>query len=538
MRALLPNAPLMNAEPLVPEPSTHDWTPPTVVARPRVREWMVRDELRKDDPARERSITRFALIACATCAVLVLAVSAYLETSLTIALLILASVLAGYYGVMCAVLSRGWFHPAVQWVNVGIEVSTPSAVFVLDAIHKGPEYALTAPPLVAWGALIMLSGLRARPPLAIAAGALAGVESVVIYVLLALPRLPEEALVTLTPAFIGLRAVFLVCTGVLTAMVAQHLVRRAETTVRAIRARDWMGKYILHDRLGAGGMAEVFRATYSPEGGFEKQVALKRILPAFAADPLFVDLFRREAQLGALLHHPNIVQTLDFGRHEGSYFLALEFVDGTSLKRVIQENPGTLSFKVVTLIATDLAAALEYVRVRPAPDGGSLGLVHRDLNPPNVLLTRAGEVKLTDFGIARARTNQIATDAGLTRGKAGYLAPEQVNGERVDHRADLFALGLTLFEAITGRAVYQGKTEAELFTATLVQEIPSLVSLRPETPPELERLVLALLQKAPDARPANAGEVLRMLAALPEEARPDGDTRAELSRLVIGTRRE
>lgn len=529
-------SPSLSTEPadLPPEEGAEPETEPV---RPRPAMALVRDELSRDDGLRERSVATFALATCVVSGITVLGLSSFLERSLTLALLILLGTLGLYYLALRALLGRGWFHPAVQWLNVAIEVSTPAVIFALDVHLKGPLFALTAPPLMLWGALIVLAGMRARPWLALAAGAMAAVESVGLYLLLAAPLLSAEAPETLSLPFILLRALFLLVTGALTAQIALHLMRRAERTVAALRERDWMGKYFLHERIGAGGMAEVFRATYSPEGGFEKQVALKRVLPAFNEDPEFIALFRREAELGALLAHPNVVQILDFGRHQGTYFLAMEFVDGVSLKQLLDRAEGGLPLKAVIYLAAELATGLGYMHARADDRGRRLGLVHRDVNPPNVLLTLGGEVKLSDFGVARASGGGASvTRTGITRGKLEYMAPEQILGEAIDQRTDLYALGLTLFEALTGSRGLQGESEIELVAAAAEPVFLLPTVLRPEVPRALEQVVLSLLERDIAKRPSSGEEVVSALNALPAELRPSGEGKALLAACIRAAR--
>ncbi|HZI04170.1 MAG TPA: serine/threonine-protein kinase, partial [Archangium sp.] len=329
------------------------------------------------------------------------------------------------------------------------------------------------------------------------------------------PRLPPEPLSTLTFPMVLLRCVFLFAYGPLTATLAGIIVSKAEEALRAIREKDVMGKYFLHERLGAGGMAEVFRATYSPEGGFEKQVAIKRILPAYADNEEFLGLFRREAELGSLLIHPNIVQVLDLGRHQGTVFLAMEFVDGMPLSSLLRRvHWKRLPPAAVAYLGVEIAAALNYMHGRTGPKGEPLGLVHRDLNPPNVLLSRIGEVKLSDFGIARAANQLALTQAQTVRGKAGYMAPEQAYGKSLDGRADLFALGLTLHEALTGQRLLRGENEAALMVSSTEQPLLPPSHSVPGISPALDAIVMGLLQRDLSLRTPSAEALQRQLLAL------------------------
>jgi eukaryotic-like serine/threonine-protein kinase len=479
------------------------------------------NHMRQDAQTRETSVAGYMAGLAAACLVAVGALGPYIGWGLTQALLALVAVLCLYYTILWRALRAGWFHPAIHWLNVAIEVSIPSVVLAFDLRFQGPTYALTAPTLVIWGTLVVLAALRTQPKLALMAGALAGAEYLLLYFFFVRPLLPEQPLLTLTPPFIIMRAVFLFSSGVATAILARHFVRKTAQALSALREQEVMGKYMLHERVGAGGMAEVYRATYSPEGGFEKQVALKRILPSFADDAEFVSLFRREAELCSTLHHPNIIQVFDLGRHGDTYFLAMEYVDGLPLSALLRGLGWQgLPLSAATFLGAELAAALDYLHRRTGRDGEPLHLVHRDVNPPNVLVSRIGEVKLSDFGIARDAARAQLTVAGNVRGKLGYMAPEQALGKPFDGRVDLFALGLTLHEALTGRRVLVGQDEAELMGAAVDLELVPPSQLRPEVPPELDAVVMRLLERDMNQRTATGAEVRQQLLALTGEAAP------------------
>ncbi len=277
---------------------------------------------------------------------------------------------------------------------------------------------------------------------------------------------------------------------------------------------ETIGRYQLVRRLGRGGMAEVFLAKATREGGFEKQLVLKLILPAFADDPRFVELFFREARIAAQLNHPNIVQVFDFGTAGDEHFLAMELVDGLSLRELYRAAWGAdrpIPIPIALKIIAHLCSALQYAHEPPR------SFVHRDLSPDNVLLSRAGAVKLSDFGLARAVD---ATHSTSLRGKQGYVAPELMSGEgRCDHRADLFSLGVVMFEALTGRRPFAGATDLAVMQATLYAQAPSLQKLRPECGDGVDALVQRLLAKHPDQRVQSAREALEAveseLAAFP-----------------------
>jgi hypothetical protein len=321
------------------------------------------------------------------------------------------------------------------------------------------------------------------------------------------------------------------------ALVGVWLVGRVRYLLHESRRRDLLGKYMLGERLGAGGMAEVFLATYSPEGGFERKVAVKRILPSYADSTESVALFRREAELGAQLAHPNVVQVLDFGIHEETYFMAMEFVDGVSLGRLIgfaRSSGRQLPVPAIVYVTWQLAEALDYIHQRTSPTGSLLGLVHRDLNPPNVLISRIGDVKLGDFGIARAAlSEQSLTAAGIFRGKVGYSAPEQLVGEPFDGRADLFALGVTLHEMLCGRRLFTGATDIDRFKACMELEPPLPSTVRAELPAALDALTMRLLDRVQATRLPTARAVIEALGSLPAALTDLKEGRKMLAQWVV-----
>jgi len=487
-----------------------------VSSSPNPTTQLLREHIARDAPLREASVARFMAGVSAASALLAVLLSPLIGWMLGLALGGVLGVLAGYYFVMARQIAGGWYHPAISWINVAIEISAPSLIFLIDSSERGVEYALTAPPLVIWGTLIALSGLRGNERLALGAGVMAAVEYSALYVFVAWPHLQAGGgLVTLQPPLFATRVVLLLASSVLTAVFVRHLNRRAEETLAAVRKRDVFGKYLLHERLGMGGMAEVFRATYNPEGGFQKTVALKRVLPQFVDDDAFIDMFRKEAALCSQFAHPNVVQVFDFGRFDDSYFLAMEYLDGAPLNRVLRAHKGTgLPVPAVHHLATSLLEALQYLHERVGPDGRPLQLVHRDLNPPNVLLSKLGEVKLTDFGIARATGHAQHTEAGMVKGKPGYFAPEQLEGESFDGRADLFALGVTLWESLTGESLFGSADQAQMLKNVFEKPIPPLSSMRRDVPPGLEALVQQLLERRLDKRAPSARIALQTLRAI------------------------
>lgn len=325
--------------------------------------------------------------------------------------------------------------------------------------------------------------------------------------------------------------------GVAAGLIA--VVSRVRGLVHASRAQDLLGKYVLGRRIGLGGMAEVFEATYSPEGGFERRVAVKRILPAFADQASALALFRQEAEVGAMLAHPGVVQVLDFGTHQGTSFLAMEYIEGVSLKALLdllRANSEPVPIVVVVHIAWQLTEALDYIHTRVGSTGQPLNLIHRDLNPPNIMLTHIGDVKLADFGIALLANQERMTSAGLMRGKLAYAAPEQVRATALDGRTDLFALGLTLHECLSGNRLFRAPTESAMTQAVLEAPITPPGQLRPDVPQGLDSIVMGLLERDLATRTPSASEVRRQLLSLPRELLDLQNGRTLLTGLVSRAR--
>ena len=217
------------------------------------------------------------------------------------------------------------------------------------------------------------------------------------------------------------------------------------------------GRYVLRERVGQGGMAEVFRASLPGFGGFDKQVAIKRMFRQYSHDPKFIEMLTDEAKIVSQLAHPNIVQILDVGQIQNDYFIGFEYVEGVDLFRLLQrhhELGRDLPLGMACFVVAELCSALDYAHSRRTTDGTALHIVHRDVSPQNVLLSLIGEVKLTDFGIAKAAYRYTHTQAGMVKGKIYYMSPEQALGHSIDHRSDLFSAGILLFETLCTRPLY------------------------------------------------------------------------------------
>jgi len=280
-----------------------------------------------------------------------------------------------------------------------------------------------------------------------------------------------------------------------------------------------LGPYRLVGLISRGGMGEVWRATKEGQGAWKKEVALKVMLPMAGDQAAFLQQFEREARVAALLDHPNVVGTFNFGRDDGHPWIEQELVLGEDVRRVLRRARFGVPPALALFITGEVLKALEYAFSRPGEDGRPLAIIHRDVKPSNVLCAYAGHVKLADFGIAKITAQGSGTILGL-RGTAGYLAPEELDGKRASPRSDVFAAGLVLWELVTGRPLFEGDSEGERMKKTFECEIPPLASMRPEVPQAIELLLRRMLARDPADRFAHAGDALEALVTTPAGPRP------------------
>jgi serine/threonine-protein kinase len=294
-------------------------------------------------------------------------------------------------------------------------------------------------------------------------------------------------------------------------------------------------RYELLDRIGVGGMAEIFRGKAVAAGGFEKPVAIKRILAHLSQDTRFVELLIAEAKILSLLKHRNIVQIFDVGLgDDGKYFLVMEYVDGKDLgaiQRGLEARRRRLPFDLALHIGAELCEALEHAHSAKAPDGKPMSLVHRDISPSNVLLSRAGEIKLTDFGIAK-RAESEATKSGAVRGKFAYIAPEQARNEHVEPRSDVFAVGILLWELVTNKRLFSGLGDLEALRAVREGKIQRPIDVDPNIDPQADALIMRALSRDLSKRPT-AGELGQKLRSLRYSLDVTvGDPATELAKII------
>lgn len=294
-----------------------------------------------------------------------------------------------------------------------------------------------------------------------------------------------------------------------------------------------LGRYQILRRLATGGMAELYLARHVGAAGYQKVVALKRVRPHLAEDQQFVARFLNEARLAAGLDHSSIAHVIDFGVEGGEHFMAMEYVHGRSVMQLLQQfERCPLPLACAVLIVRDVAAALHHAHERRGPDGRPLGLVHRDVSPSNVLVSFDGDVKLVDFGIAKATAEGSATRTGTILGKLSYMAPEQLRGQRIDRRSDVFALGIVLFELLTGKPLFARDNDLLVMQAVCMDPLPSLSALRPDVPPELERIAHKALARDRAERYESAAALRRDLLAFARTLDTNELPDEELSRLM------
>jgi serine/threonine protein kinase len=267
------------------------------------------------------------------------------------------------------------------------------------------------------------------------------------------------------------------------------------------------GKYVLLERINVGGMAEVFKAKTFGVEGFERLLAVKRILPNIAEDEEFISMFIDEAKIAVQLQHANIAQIFDLGKVEGSFFIALEYVHGRDLRSIfdrMRSRGESLPIAMACYVMMQVCEGLDYAHNKRDAQGRQLHLIHRDISPQNVLIGYEGEVKLIDFGIAKAAGKASTTQAGILKGKFGYMSPEQVRGLPIDKRSDIFAVGIVLYELLTGERLFVGETDFSTLEKVRNVEIVPPSSYNKKIPPELERLILKALARDPEDRYSNA----------------------------------
>ncbi|HEY0591920.1 MAG TPA: TonB family protein, partial [Thermoanaerobaculia bacterium] len=298
---------------------------------------------------------------------------------------------------------------------------------------------------------------------------------------------------------------------------ASPIVEPIEEETATARPGAKFGQFVLREKIATGGMAEIWKAQMHGVEGFEKLVAIKRILPHLSADQEFVAMFVDEAKIAARLNHPHITHIYDLGLAAGSHYIAMELVDGHDLKSALRraaacERP--MSIELAVFVASRLAAALDYAHRKEE------GLVHRDVSPQNVLVSWDGDIKLCDFGIAKATSRVSHTQTGALKGKLQYMSPEQASGKPIDRRSDIFSLGSVLFEMLAHRKLFAGENEASVLDQVREAHVEPPSKWNDDVPKELDRIVLRALAKEPGDRYPSAADMARDLDQILYTFRP------------------
>lgn len=288
-------------------------------------------------------------------------------------------------------------------------------------------------------------------------------------------------------------------------------------TSNANPTQDPAQRYQVIKKIDAGGMAEIFLAKSLSIQGMEKHVAIKRVLPSLTKNAKFIEMFLDEARLSIVLNHANIVQVFDVSQSGGTYFIVMEYVDGFNVRHLFQ-RASEIGYRIPPSIACyilmEVMKGLEHAHTKRDLEGKHLRIVHRDLSPPNVLISRSGEVKITDFGLAKATSQLTKTDPGVVKGKYSYLSPEVTEGKPADLRADIFAAGIVLWELLANRRLFYGKTDVETVDMVRKCDVPQLSKLNPDVGPELEQILAKALARDPKKRYTSAREMGEELADL------------------------
>jgi len=478
------------------------------------------------------------LYACVFGSILALYMGATVSLELGVGCLAVSVPYAGWFFFLRRRLKRGPLAPVMAHLNAAVEASMAWLLFVVLLWVQGPGYALASwvPPMIF---CLTIFGLTVRLQVisVVVAGVVGAIVFLAIDLIAAQPALPPElAALTIYQVEVQIsRTLSLVGVGIMAGLTIRGVRSAIVRAEASARERDLFGKYRLEREIAKGGMAAVFEAVYCPEGGFERRVAIKRIHPHLAEQEKFVDFFRSEAAISSRLNHPNIVQVLDFGRVEGKYFLSMEYVDGMTLWDLMKASQEPLPVEVVALLGLEVLSGLEHAhRIARGADGRPLRVVHRDLCPQNVLLSTNGEVKITDFGVARALRDAGTDQTNTVVGHLGYISPEQAAGEAVDTRSDLFAAGAMLWELIVGDALFRRDNDAATLAALIYDPVPHASLRRPGLDPAWDEFLDRALLRDPERRFQSAGAMARALLALP--GADDPDATARLAKLVRGHR--
>jgi serine/threonine-protein kinase len=296
--------------------------------------------------------------------------------------------------------------------------------------------------------------------------------------------------------------------------VAARCVCGARLSLYAPTGQTQLGKYAILRRIAVGGMGEIFYGKLAGVEGFEREVAIKKMLPHLSEDRAFIDMMIKEAKLTVLLHHPNIVQVYDLAKEGREYYIAMEYVPGVTVGHLLETAYRTqthLPVEVAVHIIIQVLRGLAYAHDLRGPTGEPMHILHRDITPQNIMVTRSAWVKITDFGIAKARNEISSTSPGIIKGKLGYIAPEQVTGATPDQRVDIFCAGILLWEALATRRLFKGTDEIDTFRIINECNVPPLSEFRDDVPAEVETALRGALTRQRDDRYRGADEFCNAL---------------------------
>lgn len=288
--------------------------------------------------------------------------------------------------------------------------------------------------------------------------------------------------------------------------------------------KDNSGQYLLQEKIAQGGMSEIYKGLAEDSHGIKKTVVIKKILPHIAANKEFVDMLVSEAKIAVHLSHGNIAQIYDLGCSRGDYFMVMEYVDGKSLSRIHKKclKEGRLiPFEYSCYFISEVANGLDYMHNKTDPAGNSLGIVHRDISPQNIIVSYSGTVKIIDFGIAKAAFKLDETEAGILKGKFAYMSPEQARGDAIDGRSDIFSLGIILHELLCGRRLFKEKDNKATIRNVRRAEINPPSFYNGDVPKELDEIAMKALAKEPERRYQHARELTGDIQKFVHQAYPD-----------------
>lgn len=467
----------------------------------------------------ERVVANAGALLCMAGIPLSLYISVAIARPLGMVILGFAIVLLAWFIFVRACIDRGIGLRVFPWLNPLVEVSLPTLLMCIDVYTEGAPYAISQPvPLQLYGIFIAASVLRLRPWVPALVGTTAMIEYLLVFLIFIKPELPAEMLAqtAFRPDMIYIRGSMLLLAGIAVTLVSLALRRAVNTAAGEVRSQELFGKYRLGQEIASGGMGVVFKATYCPEGGFQRPVALKRIHPHLAKQEEFVERFREEAELCSRLVHPNIVQVLDFGRVDETYFFAMEFVDGLTVLELVLRARHAKHFipaRLVAWVGRELCNGLAYAHSGARDETGALlRVLHRDINLPNILVSRTGNVKILDFGVARALGEARQALTGVAVGKLAYIAPEQLQGGQVDTRSDLFSAGVVLWELLCLQPLFNRETEGATMGAVMAAPVAAPTTLRKDlATPLWDMFFEEALKREPGERYQRAEEMVETL---------------------------